>query len=468
MRLSPKPTPTGQPHRKVEEESFIFMEYIMSERKKIVFVGGGSLYFELVTAELASTEAMPPLDIVFYDIDAKRNDIMHKVGKRVVEKAGADIKCFKTTKVAEALDGADFAIASVGVHGPNREWHLADSNVCARHGIITTTGDTVGPSGLSQGLRLIPIMVDLAKQMEKYCPDCVMLNHSNPMSPVIRAIFKYSKIHAIGYCHNWAATRALISRALDVKKEEIDMRIGGVNHMGWLLKVFHNGKDVYPLFRQKLKKLGSKKLNTNIFAREVCEVQGYFPIGGDRHIIEFFPHARSYDSRKKIPYNMKWRTEMIKSQLLEAEITRGSSKIQDKADGKAEVWLPKEGERSPESMGEQIKCLLGDAEMNHYVIAENRGAIPNLPDWAALELKAVIGAGGARSIRVGEMPPQLARWTLPQIYAHELTIEAAVEKSREKAIQAMASDPMIRDFKEAKKIFEAIVKAQGDRLKDFK
>jgi len=98
----------------------------MSERKKIVYIGGGSLYFEIVTAELATTKGMPPLDVYFYDIDAERNDIMCRVGERVVAKTGADIQCFQTTNMKQALDGADFAIASVGVHGPNREWHLAD------------------------------------------------------------------------------------------------------------------------------------------------------------------------------------------------------------------------------------------------------------------------------------------------------------------------------------------------------
>ena len=440
----------------------------MSERKKIVYIGGGSLYFEIVTAELATTSGMPPLDVYFYDIDAERNDIMCRVGERVAAKTGADIQCFQTTNMKQALDGADFAIASVGVHGPNREWHLADSKVCARYGIITTTGDTVGPSGLSQGLRLIPAIVDIVKKLEKYSPNCIFLNHSNPMSPVIRAVAKYSKIHAVGYCHNWSHARDLVANALDIDKEEIDMRIAGVNHMGWLLALYHRGIDIYPAFRQKLKRLGPKKLGTNIFAREVCETQGYFPIGGDRHIIEFFPHARSYDSIKKLPYKMQWRGDMIKSQLLEAEISKGTSKIHEKADGRAEVWLPTPEQRSPESMGEQIMCLLGHKEMNHYVITENRGAVPNLPDWAALEMKAVISNRGARSIHVGEMPAQLARWTLPQIYAHELIIEAAVEKNREKAIQAMASDPMIRDFKEARKVFDAIVKVHGERLKEFK
>jgi alpha-galactosidase/6-phospho-beta-glucosidase family protein len=85
-----------------------------------------------------------------------------------------------------------------------------------------------------------------------------------------------------------------------------------------------------------------------------------------------------------------------------------------------------------------------------------------------IEVKAVIGAGGARPIAIGELPPQAARWTLAQVYAHELTVDAAIEGSRQKALQALACDPMIRDFREAQRVFDAIVKGQGPRLRAFR
>lgn len=439
-----------------------------NERKKIVYIGGGSLYFESVTAELATTEGLPPLHVVFFDPDKRRNDLMFQIGHRILERTGADITFDETQNLQAALDGADFAIASVGVHGPDRKWHLMDCTVAAEFGIITTTGDTVGPSGISQGLRLIPIMVDLAKKMEKYCPDCILLNHSNPMGGVVRAIQKYSKINVIGYCHNTATAQRLFAKTLKVDKDELDLRVAGVNHMVWLLDILHKGKSVYSILKKRLDSISVEDLGHNVFAMDVCRVTGLFPIGGDRHIVEFFPHARVAGETKNLHYNMQWRVDMIKKGKLDAEISKKSHTPEEKANGKGDVWIPKKGETSPEAMGKQIKSLIYGPDSTHFLTTRNDGAISNLPDWAAIEVNAVIGQGGARSIALGEMPAVAARWTLPHIYNNEMIIEAAVEHNRSKAIQAMASDHMIRDFHEATNVFDALVTAHGDRLKKFK
>ncbi len=439
-----------------------------NRRLKIIFIGGGSLFFESVTAEFATTPNFPPAHLVFYDPDKQRNDLMYQIAQRIVAQTAADITLAETQDLIEAIDGADFAVASVGVHGPERKWHLIDSEVAAKFGIITTTGDTVGPSGISQGLRLIPIMVDIAKKMEKYCPDCIILNHSNPMSAVVRAVQKYSSINIIGYCHNTTIAKELFAKALEVDSQELDLRIAGINHMVWLLDILHNGKTVYPELKQKLNTLDAEKLGPNKFAMDVCNLTGLFPIGGDRHIIEFFPHARAATETKNLHYNMQWRVDMIKQKKLDGEISENPESVVAKATGKAPLNLPEPGKTSPEAMGKQINTILHGPASTHFLITRNNGAVPNLPDWAAIEINAVIGQGGARAVALGEMPAVAARWTLPHIYTNELIIEAAVEGSRTKAIQALACDHMIRDFHEATKVFDALVEAHGDRLKHFK
>jgi len=288
------------------------------------------------------------------------------------------------------------------------------------------------------------------------------------MGAVVRAIQKYTKINTIGYCHNTATAQRLFARALEVDKNELDLRIAGVNHMVWLFDILHQGKSVYPLLKEKLGALDEEALGTNRFAMDVCDVTGLFPIGGDRHIIEFFHHARVASGTKDIHYNLKWRIDLIQEKFLNGEISDTRATPEDKAAGKADVWIPEEGEVSPEAMGVQIRSLLYGPDSSHFLTTRNNGAVPNIPDWAAIELNAIIGQGGARSIAVGEMPAVAARWTLPHIYNNEMIIEAAVERNRMKAIQAMASDHMIRDFHEAVAVFDALVEAHGDRLADFR
>ena len=454
----------------------------MSKQKlKIALLGGGSLYFEGVLGEIAVTPELDGAELVLFDIDAKRMELIRRVGVRVVEKTRAKLKIKSTLELAEALDGANFAIASIGVHGPDASWHKADSDIAAKLGIIQTTGDTVGLSGLSQGLRIVPIFVHIARQMEKYCPDAVLMNHSNPMAVICRAVTKYSRIKTIGYCHNVASDLRFIARILELDHQDLEAVFAGPNHCVWMWGLKYRGRDIFPQFKQRLMdalrdKSGTplpprpdgtgRSLDEHRFAAEMLELFDVFPIGGDRHIIEFFPHARRATDTKKIPYGLQWRSDIISDNMIKREISNEPDDIVLKASGKKPVYIPEK--LSPEAMGQQIRSMMFGPERIHVVNIPNRGAVPNLPEWAVVELQATIGMTGARPIYVGNLPPQAARWSLAQIYAHELTLDAAVEGSRSKALMALACDPMIQNFDEARRGLDAIVKVHGSRMKAFR
>ena len=431
---------------------------------KIALLGAGSHFFESVFLELGQTPELHGAEVVLFDIDAERMRLIDQVGRRISDHYKSDFRISVVPDLPRALDGADIAIASIGVHGPAAAWHKADVEAVAPFGVMQTTGDTVGPSGFSQGLRIIPIFLNLAREMEKYCPDCILLNHSNPMGAICRAVSKYSKIKIIGYCHNVIQSLPIFSELLGVPASELDFLVGGVNHMDWLLSLRHQGRDVYPELKRKI--LESDMPQGQQFTKDLLEAMDLFMMGGDRHIIEFFPHARRATDPKAIPYGLKWRSDMISENLLSEELTRGAAELKARAEGSKPLYIPKH--LTPEAMGQQIKALKMGPDIVHVVNIPNEGAIPNLPPWALVELKAVIGQHGARPVYVGDLPPQAARWTLAQIYAHELTIDAAAEGSRQKAIQALACDPMVRDFHEARDILDALVEAQGDRLAPFR
>jgi len=433
-------------------------------KRKVTLVGAGSRYFEFVIAEIATTESLRGFELMLFDVDRKRMDLIKKVAYRILEKTGAKLTIRSTTQLARALDGADFAVSSIGVHGPDAAWHALDSQVAARFGIIHTTGDTVGPGGISQGLRIIPVYMKIARAMEKYCPNVILLNHSNPMNPICRAIMKNTSIRVIGYCHNVSNDVHFFSRVLGIPYNELEVTIAGPNHMCWLLELRHNGKDMIPVLKRRLARMDAGLGHR--LAAEMFDLLGVFPVGGDRHMIEFYPHARRYKSPKRVEYGLKWRAQAIKEHLLAKEISREPDELELRAAGEKDPWLPEVP--TAEAMGRQIEAMATGREIIHFVNTPNRGAVPNLPDWAVIEQKAVIGSQGARPVYAGELPPQAARWTLAHIYAQELLVDAAVEGSRRKALQAMACDSMIRDFKEAVEVFDAIVEAQGERLKRFR
>jgi alpha-galactosidase len=407
-------------------------------------------------------------------------DLVYRVGLRINEVTKAGMRLSTTTHLARALAGANYCIASIGVHGPKFAWHKLDCDVVAKFGIMQTTGDTVGPSGVSQGLRIIPIFLQIARAMEKYCPDAVLLNHSNPMGAICRAVSKYTKIRIIGYCHNVASDLMFIGRILKMDHKYLEPVFAGPNHCVWMWGLKYRGRDIFPLLKRRLADFNAGEplpprkdgtgtdLKGHKFAADVMALLNVFPVGGDRHLIEFFPHARQATSPRRLPYELQWRSEMIRDNRLKAELNSAPAKMRLKAAGKHPVWLPDPKQPTPENMGQQIRALRFGPAMMHTINVANRGAVPNLPDWAVIELRAEIGLNGTRPLVIGEMPAQVARWSVAQIYAHELTIDAAAEGSREKAVMAMAADPMIRDFDEAQRVFDAIVKAQGPRMKAFR
>jgi len=433
-------------------------------KRKIVFLGAGSGYFEAVLGEFAVTPELAGCSVVMYDIDRKRMGLIRRAGKRALDQAGAKIKLTSTTDLARALDGADFAISSIGVHGPGASWHMLDSEVCGRFGIVHTTGDTVGPSGLSQGLRIIPIYLEIAKAMKKHCPDVIFLNHSNPMNPICRAVIKTSGINTVGYCHNVAGDVHWFGQVLGIPHEELEVTVAGPNHMNWLLAIRHEGRDLYPELKRRI--LRRKPEHRHIFAREALELLDVFPVGGDRHMIEFYSHSRQATTPEELKYGLRWRAESIREGRLARELSKAPDDLELRAKGLKPPRIPEH--LSPESMGQQIRAMALGQDKVHYVNTPNRGAVPNLPDWAVIELKAVIGSHGARPLHVGELPPQAARWSLATIYAQELMVDAAVEGSRKKALMALACDPMMVNFTEVTPVFDALVEAQGERLARFR
>jgi alpha-galactosidase/6-phospho-beta-glucosidase family protein len=431
---------------------------------KIAYIGAGSHFFESVSLELSQTPELCGATIALFDIDQNTAQLIASVSRRYSEHYGGNLKFEVCRNLAQALDGADAVISSIGVHGPLQEWHRRDVEAVADFGIMQTTGDTVGPTGISQGLRIIPPYLELAWAMERYCPDSVLLNHSNPMSAICRAISKYSKIRVIGYCHNVANALTRFSALLGVDPAQLDPIVAGVNHQVWLLSLRHRGKDVYPVLRQKL--VEAAEHPDRQFTMELLQTMGLYLMGGDRHIIEFFPHARIPASPDKIGYGLKWRRDMISEKMLSEELTKNADELAKRASGEAPLIL--RDKLSPEAMGQQIRALKFGPDITHIVNVPNNGSVTNVPPWAVLETKCVIGQHGAQPVYVGELPPQAARWTLAQIYSHELMIEAAAEGSREKALQALACDPMVCDFHEPTKILDALVAAQGDRLAPFR
>ncbi len=189
----------------------------------------------------------------------------------------------------------------------------ADVELPKKYGIYQAVGDTVGPGGLSRALRNIPVVVKLARNMERYCPGAWLLNYTNPMTTLTRAVTSETGVPTIGLCHELYGTLGLMQRIFGLKDwtKEIAVRAAGINHLMWVTEMDINGEDGFRMLRDYLrnpkkyaereKKAGRKldlthaetHIGSNRVKFELFKVFGALPAAGDRHVAEFFPHFLS-------------------------------------------------------------------------------------------------------------------------------------------------------------------------------
>ena len=430
---------------------------------KIVFLGGGSGFFNMVLGEFMLTPGLAGSEIVLYDVAAERMEIIEGIGQRMIEQGGADLKISSTTDLARAVDGADFAVASIGKMGPDWQAHDLDMTIPAKYGIIQTTGDTVGPGGLSMALRIIPAFIEIGREMEKRCPDCVFINHSNPMSVICRSLVKYVDLRCvIGLCHGVQGTIAHLADVLGVEVEDLEVRAAGLNHLLWVLTIRHKGQNVYPLLRKKIAARDPEPVH--IFADALFRIYGYYPVNADRHIIEFFPYLRQARTEEELPYQLGSRHSSLKEPAV-AKSREKWDKLAKQARGELAIELPEK--ISPEAVGAIIPSLATGREEVHIVNSPNQGSIPNLPDFALVETLGITDSTGCRPIYMGPLPDAVVGMLQARVMQQEVLVDAAVKGDRQLALQALAADPMILSLEEAQSLLDELLKAQAQYLPHF-
>ena len=174
---------------------------------RICFVGGGSYkWTPKLLSDIALTEGSVGHDRAARHRAAPMDEIQ-RLGRKIMAAAGADFTIETSSDLAEALRGAEFVIVTITTGG--LEAMRSDLDIPLQYGIYQSVGDTVGPGGLSRALRNIPVMVEIARTMERVCPDAWMLNLTNPMTAAdARGLPRRPSIKVIGLCHELQACAA--------------------------------------------------------------------------------------------------------------------------------------------------------------------------------------------------------------------------------------------------------------------
>ena len=396
---------------------------------KIAFVGAGSAVFtrNLVGDILSLPELRDSAQFALMDIDADRLRTAEILTERLIDAHGARASVTATTDRRAALDGADYVVTSfqIGGYKPST---VVDFEVPKRYGLRQTIADTLGIGGIMRGLRTIPVLLDVCRELEELSPDALVLNYVNPMAMLCWAAAEATPIRTVGLCHSVQGTTKELANDLGLPAGEIDQLAAGINHMAFFLRFEHQGTDLYPALREL------EPPDWNRVRYEVMRHFGYFVTESSEHFSEYVPWfikdgRADLIERFNVPLDEYPRR--CERQIAEWESIRGELEVstaQSHEYGAHIIRACETGE--PYRFNGNVPNRFQDGLL-----------IDNLPADCCVEVPCVASGAGVEPQPVGTLPRQLAALMQTNVNVQGLTVEAALTGRREAVYQAAMLDP---------------------------
>ena len=407
---------------------------------KITLIGAGSTVFaQNILGDVLSNPELADSEIALFDIDEERLSTSEIMSRRIASTLGLnDLQITATTDRRAALKGSDFVILMMQIGG-YKPATVIDFEIPKKFGLRQTIADTLGIGGIFRALRTIPVVLDVARDMEELCPDALMMNYVNPMAMISWAVQDaHPDLAYVGLCHSVQETSSHLAGILGEDIANIDYRSAGINHVAFFTtfaKRLPGGghEDLYP--RLKAIADSGKAPDGDKVRFEVLKHLGYFVTESSEHFSEYTPW-----------FIKSGRTDLVdKFQVpLDEYIRRCEDQIAEwehlKLDLEDET-RPLEVEKSNEYAAAIIHGMVTGTNHLIYGNVRNNGLISNLPGAAAVEVPCHVDHNGIQPIRVGAVPVQLAAVMRWQINVQELTVAAALTGRREHIYHAAMMDP---------------------------
>ena len=408
---------------------------------KITFIGAGSLGF---TGELVRDILTFPLlgdaTISLMDIHAGRLEWAKKGVEKLIAAGNRPAKVEATLDRAEALKGADVVLTTI-LAGSTEVWRH-DIEIPKKYGVDINVGDTRGPSGIFRFLRTINPMMDIVRDMEKYCPNAVLLNYTNPMAMLVSAIQKQSSISTTGLCHSVQGTAMMLAEWIGAKYEDVDYLCAGINHQAWYLEYKWKGEDAYPLINKAITE------RPEVYNEEIVRNEMYLAIG--KYVTESSGHNSEYN-----PWFRK------RPELIEKYCTTGTgwnpgeyAYILKEYQHNEATWEDQVKQRLAEPLTEEdlqrqheyaayiINALKGGEPFKFNGNVQNTQLITNLPEGACVEVPVLVDRAGFHPMHVGPLPAECALLTQLSSGIEELAIEGSLAGDPTAIYRAIAHDPL--------------------------
>jgi len=374
-------------------------------------------------------------------------------------------KIASSTDRKEVMSDSDFVINTIEVSGVETVQY--DYEIPLKYGVDQCIGDTTGPGGVMKALRTIPPWLEILKDAEELCPEAYVLNYTNPMSMMMLATFRASKMKAVGLCHSVQGTSMNLADYLEIPYDELEWKCGGINHMAWFTELTHRGRDMYPVLKRKAKE------NNELYERDPVKFEllfhlGYFVTESSGHMSEYVPYFRK-------------RSELIGKYCREGYLGgRGfyaknwpdwrrnlDERRKRIIEGKEEPNLA----RSVEYASEIIEGIVFNRPKVIYGNVPNTGLITNLPQNEVVEVACLVDRHGIRPTYFGRLPTQLAALNTSNMAVYDLAVSAILNKSYEMAEEALMLDPLtaaVCSLDEVRSMFAELYEAEKDYIPELK
>jgi len=435
--------------------------------KTIVLLGVGSTFFTKGIIE-SVIKYGGEWELRMVDIDEKCLDVALNLGRKLVEYYKSGIKITGSTDRFDVLEGADAVVSTIGVGG-RKAWEQ-DVFMFRQFNIYQSTGDTFGAGGLSRAMRTIPVLLEVAADMEKLCPDALLVNFTNPMSVNCWALNKYSRIKTIGLCYGVTSIQHQLARVIGVPFEETWSKAVGVNHFTWITEFTHNGKNAWPQVREAMANDAAKRVGGQ-FTWELFETFRAFPTVGDGHICEFMPLMQAEGAYYGKTFGVDGGHDFEKYARYWDDVC---DDMEAQAYGhKPLTVLPEDTAAGYTFRDEDLfidvvmAAIGGGKSVERTVNLPNRGIISNLPSDAILEVTTLVNSSGFHPYNYGEIPAGLNAILQRVTSSHALTVEASLSGDRNMVIQALMADSVAINRQAAEKIANCIIETHKAYLPHF-
>ena len=431
--------------------------------KKFTFIGAGSVGFTRnLATDILSYPAFQDAEICLMDIDPKRAEMAKKAVDAVVAAGKYKAKVWATTDRVEALKGADGILITI-LAGGVQVWRH-DIEIPKKYGVDINVGDTRGPSGIFRFLRTSLPMMDICRDIEKYCPNALVLNYTNPMAMLCRLLQGESNINVTGLCHSVQHTAEMLGDWVGAKPEELTYLCAGINHQAWYLEFKAKGVDAYPAIKEAIL-TRPEVANFEMVRNDMYLKMDYYVTESSGHNSEYLAWYRKRPDliEKYCTHGTGWNPGVyayILDEYLEQEETW---------EAKLEEWMnqPIDLKRGHEYASRIFNAVFGDNEM--YVFngnVRNTGLIDNLIPGCCVEVPILSSVAGLQPIHVGPLPAHLALLNNLSAGIEEMCVEACLKGDHRAIFQAICMDPLTSAVLSLDEI-EQMVKEMFAKNKDY-